>query len=308
MPLALSVLPIILTVTVGYIVVISGILPRDRWEGTNTLNFNILIPATLVHAIATADLSHLTSVAWITALLVTLGIVSGVTIALRFVINPEIFPNPAFTTLFQTTTRWNAFIALAAAQQFIGTNGIALLALGMTILIPTINVANIAVLVFFGTARASPAQVALSIVRNPLVIGCAAGLFINLTGLKLPDPAMAALELISRAALGMGLLAVGAGVALTRLLAWSWKVWAGVFLRLCLGPGVFIVLAVVLGLDVSETLAGVLIFAVPAAANGYIVAQRMGGDADLYADILTWQIFLSLALMPAWAFLVHLFR
>jgi predicted permease len=52
-------------------------------------------------------------------------------------------------------------------------------------------------------------------------------------------------------------------------------------------------------------LAGVLIFAVPAAANGYVVAQRMGGDADLYADILTWQTILSLGLLPLLAFIVH---
>lgn len=308
MSLALSVLPIILTITVGYLVVISGILPRDGWDGTNTLNFNILIPATLVHAIAAADLSDLTSVAWITALLVTLGIAAGVTVALRFLINPIVLPNPAFTTLFQTTTRWNAFIALAAAQQFIGTNGVALLALGMAILIPAINVTNIVVLVIFGTARTSAAQIVRSIVRNPLVIGCVAGLLINMTGLQVPAPAMGALDLISRAALGMGLLSVGAGIALTRLLDWSWWVWAGVLLRLGLGPGAFIVLAMVFGLSVSETLAGVLIFAVPAAANGYIVAQRMGGDADLYADIMTWQLLLSLALLPAWAALVHLVR
>jgi len=79
-------------------------------------------------------------------------------------------------------------------------------------------------------------------------------------------------------------------------------------LRLGLSPGVFIVLAIIFELNVSETLAGVLIFAVPAAANGYIVAQRMGGDADLYADIMTWQILLSLALLPAWAALVHLVK
>lgn len=308
MLLALSVLPIILTITVGYLVVISGILPREGWEGTNTLNFNILIPATLVHAIAGADLSHLTSVAWIAALLATLGVVAGAAVALRFLINPTVLPNSAFTTLFQTTTRWNAFIALAAAQQFIGANGIALLALGMAILIPTINVANIVVLVTFGTARTSAAQVVSSIVRNPLVIGCVVGLLINMTGLQLPAPVMGALDLISRAALGMGLLAVGAGIALTRLLEWSWEVLAGVVLRLVLGPVVFIALAMVFGLNVSETLAGVLIFAVPAAANGYIVALRMGGDADLYADIMTWQILLSLALLPVWAALVHLVR
>ncbi|WP_162685559.1 AEC family transporter [Roseovarius amoyensis] len=308
MSLALSVLPIILTVAVGYIVVNSGVLPRDRWDGINALNFNILIPATLIHAIATADLSHLASGDWVIALLATLGILAGVTITLRFLINPTVLPNPSFSTLFQTTTRWNAFIGLAAADQLIGGNGIALLALGMAILIPVINVANIVILVIFGTAQTSATKVARSIMQNPLVIGCAVGLLINMVEIQLPVPVMSALDLISRAALGIGLLAVGAGVALSRLFERSWKVWIGVFLRVGLAPAVFVVLAVGFQLSSGETLAGTLIFAVPAAANGYIVAQRMGGDADLYADILTWQIFLSLAMLPVWAALVHLVR
>jgi len=36
-----------------------------------------------------------------------------------------------------------------------------------------------------------------------------------------------------------------------------------------------------------------------------VVAQRMGGDADLYADILTWQTILSLGLLPLLALIVH---
>ena len=40
--------------------------------------------------------------------------------------------------------------------------------------------------------------------------------------------------------------------------------------------------------------------AVPAASNGYIVARAMGGDAELYADMLAWQTLLSMVAIPAY--------
>jgi malonate transporter len=72
-------------------------------------------------------------------------------------------------------------------------------------------------------------------------------------------------------------------------------------LRPLLAPAVFAAIAATLGLSPEQTLAGVLVFAAPAASNGYIVAKQMGGDADLYADVLTWQTVLSLAVLPLWA-------
>ncbi|MEZ5912796.1 MAG: hypothetical protein R3D84_11700 [Paracoccaceae bacterium] len=38
----------------------------------------------------------------------------------------------------------------------------------------------------------------------------------------------------------------------------------------------------------------------PDATNGYVVAREMGGDADLYADILVWQTVLALLSLPFW--------
>jgi len=305
MSLAISILPILLAIFFGYLIAVSGLLPRDKWEGINTLNFRVLIPAMLVHSIAVSDLSSIASRAWVWAMLLTLALSAAVVLALRPLFSRERLPNAAFTTLFQAVTRWNAFIALAAAEQFIGTGGLALLALGMAIMVPIINIGNIVVLVTFGSGRADFAAVARSILQNPLVIGCAVGLAVNLSGVQLPDPLLKSIDLIGRAALGMGLLAVGAGTVLTRLLDTTWRVWLGVLLRLILCPLAFLGLALLLQLRQEEALAGALMFAVPAAANGYVIAQRMGGDADLYADILTWQTVLSLGLLPLWAILVH---
>jgi len=296
----LSTLPILLTLLCGYLVTVSKMVPRDHWEGINTLSFRLLIPVVLVKSIALSDLSAVSG-AWVFALLATLGLAAIAVLAVRFLTDRGRLSDPAFTSLFQGATRWNAFVALAAAELFVGRGGLALLAVGMAVLVPLINVVNIIVLVIYGTARTSVRGIVTSILMNPLVQGCLLGLALNLSGLTLPGFAVQTLDLIGRAALGVGLLAVGAGISLRRLVDVSAPLALGVLIRPVLSPLLFLAIGAALGLTVEEALAGSLIFVVPAAANGYVVARKMGGDADLYADIMTWQTLLSMALMPALA-------
>jgi hypothetical protein len=140
------------------------------------------------------------------------------------------------------------------------------------------------------------------VAKNPLVQACAVGLLIYFSGITLPGPIVETLDMVGRGALAVGLLAVGAGISLRRLTRWHWKVAVGVALRPLLAPCIFAVLAMLLGLNPAQTLAGVLVFAAPAASNGYIIAKQMGGDADLYADVLTWQTLLCLIVLPIWAY------
>lgn len=301
MELILAALPILLVVVCGYGVAATGMLPAAQWDGINILCFWLLIPTTLFRAIATSDLAGLASGAWALALLGTLAVAAVVVLLLRLFLGATALPNPAFTTVFQSTTRWNAFVALAAAEQFIGPSGLALLAVAMAVLVPVINTLNVVILVVFGTARASLRGVAIAVLRNPMVLACVFGLALNGSGLRLPAPLLETLDLVGRAALGMGLLAVGAGIGLNRLFALTPTMALGVMLRLALLPPVFLALASLLGLGEQETLAGCLMFTVPAAANGYVIAKQMGGDADLYVDIMTWQTAVSLLLLPVYA-------
>lgn len=301
MGLALDILPLILTLAAGWAMMASRLLPKDQWHGIEVLSFRVLIPIVLIQAIAGAELSVGQFGNFALALLGSLFLMAAVVLALRGIFSKEALPNPSFTTLFQTSTRWNGFIALAAAELMIGEAGLILIAVAFAVLIPVINVVNIVVLAAFGPGKASIGGVTLIIAKNPLVQGCLIGLAINLSGLSVPRPVEGTMDLIGRAALGVGLLAVGAGISLRRLIHPTSRIIAGVFLRLCLGPVVFMLLATLLGLTPVQTLSGVFVLAVPAATNGYIVAKQMGGDAELYADILTWQTILSLGLLPVLA-------
>ncbi|OUS04543.1 hypothetical protein A9Q96_16585 [Rhodobacterales bacterium 52_120_T64] len=298
MNVALSILPIILTFACGYAMVAAKILPRSNWGDIETLSFRLLIPVVLIRAISGSDLSISKFGAMVFSLILALTIAGFLVLILRRVISHDRLPNPSFTTLFQTTIRWNAFIALAAAELLIGPEGFVLIAVAMAILVPLINVANIIVLAMFGDGRTSIRKIVIIVFKNPLVQACLIGLAINLSGVTLPQVIDQTLDLIGRATLGVGLLAVGAGIKFRRLLKLSYAVWAGIIFRLGLCPTLFLSLAAFIDLSPTQTLAGVLVLAVPAASNGYIVAKQMGGDADLYADILAWQTVLSMLLLP----------
>ena len=64
------------------------------------------------------------------------------------------------------------------------------------------------------------------------------------------------------------------------------------------GTAIFLAVATGLGLAQTEVLMGIIVLVGPAASNGYILAKKMGGDADLYADILAWQTILSMLILP----------
>lgn len=299
MSLALSVLPLLLILVAGYALAKSEIIPRAGWSAIETLSFRGLIPATLILAIAQSDLSLERFGGFGLALVGTLVVMTALALSLRL-LSYSTLDNPAFTSLFQGSIRWNAFVALAAAEQFL-SGGLALMAVAIAVLIPLINITCIVVLAAFGPSKASVSKVLNTLSRNPLVQACVIGLTLNITGISLPVPVAEAFDMIGRGALGVGLMAVGAGISLRRLARLNWRVCLGAFMRPVLTSSVFVVLGYWIGLSGIQIFAGVLVFAAPAASNGYIVAKQMGGDADLYADIMTWQVVLSLLVLPLWA-------
>jgi predicted permease len=72
----------------------------------------------------------------------------------------------------------------------------------------------------------------------------------------------------------------------------------GVVFRMMFGPAIFLAVATGFGLAQTEVLIGIIVLVGPAASNGYILAKKMGGDADLYADILAWQTIMSMLILP----------
>lgn len=300
MQLSWTILPIFLTLATGYLLVATRVLPKADWPAIETLSFRVLIPVILLRLISQVDFS----IGSIGPFAVTLLLVAGLAALSVFLLRPllcGVVADPAFTTLFQTTTRLNGFVGLAAAELFLGVQGTALMALAMALLIAPINIVNVLVLTAYGPESASWRGIGMSLLRNPLIQASVLALALNFSGIAIPKPIEDTLELIGRGALGIGILAIGAGISLRRLFLPRWQVALGLLLRPGLTLGLLVVIAPIFGLSVDQTLAACFVFGVACATNGYVVARQMGGDAELYADIMTWQTLASLVVLPAMA-------
>ena len=302
MSLALAILPLLLTIACGYGIAKLGLIPRDQWDAIETLSFRVLIPALLVLAIAEADVSVSRFGGLVAAMALALVLLAALVFVLKWAAGGRL-ANPQFTSLFQTTIRWNAFVALAAVDQLLD-GAFDILGVAIAVSIPLINVTCILVLASFGPSRTSLRQVLRVLLRNPLILACICGLTLNLGGIGLATPVAETLDLLGRASLGVGLLALGAGISLRRLGRWRAQVIGGMIMRPIISPLVFWCAALLFGLNDVQTFVGIIIFASPAATNGFIVARQMGGDPELYVDVLTWQTLLSLGVIPLWAYLL----
>ncbi|MDP3523638.1 MAG: AEC family transporter [Hoeflea sp.] len=302
-PIFESILPIFLIVLLGVALKRVPFIDQSVWPGLETLGYYLFFPALLFLTLATADFSSLELGTVSLVALLAVMVMAGLTLALHPLARAAEMTNARYTSLFQTSTRWNAFVALAIAERLSGATGLAIVALVMAVIIIPINLINVSVLVWYGTGVRSISMLVKRTAGNPLIIACVAGLLVNALPFAIYPPLEQAMDLIARASLGLNLLMVGAGLILNDALRPGPAVLAGTVLKLIIYPMVMTGLALVFGLSGETALILVLCASVPTAMNGYVLARQMGGDTRLYAATATVQTAASFLTIPAvlWA-------
>lgn len=298
------ILPLITLVALGQVAAKFGKFEQPDWVGIEKLSFKIMLPALLIQAIVGSNLSLQTSGPYVSVIILAFGASGLLTLSLKRV-RPNAVSNPQLSSMFQATTRWNGLITLTIAHQVYPETGLLTVSIALAFLVPLINVANISVLSMLNASAFAPTPILRTIATNPLVLACAVGIALNLLQVKLPEPVEQTLTMISRGALAVGLLCVGAGFQLRRLLQIDWQVLWSIGVKFIVAPMIVYGLAISFGLGALETLCALLVVATPAATNGYIVARQLGGDAELYAITLNWQLAASVIAFPVMIYLVQ---
>src|SRR5690606_15137135 len=204
-----------------------------------------------------------------------------------------------YSSIFQTALRWNGFIALAVAQKMFPPAASAVVALAMAVIIIPLNVMSVSVVARFGNRNANWGQVARATATNPLIVGVAVGIVLRFVPGGLYAPLDDAVGLVASAAIGMGLISVGAGLRPADMFRLRAAIWFPVVLKLAVLPGILCVIGYGLGVQGPELVYLVLCGSVPTAMNGYMLARQLGGDAEFYAAVTTLQTVLAVFTMPA---------
>ncbi|MDO9415888.1 AEC family transporter [Pararhizobium sp.] len=293
-----SILPVFLLVLLGVWLKRSPLIDNTLWEGLEQFGYYILFPALLFSTMAQADFAGLQPDTTGIATISSITLMSGLLLLLWPLLRNRHVTGSSFTSVFQTATRWNGFMALAIANKLYGPIGLTLTALVMTLIIIPINLYNIGVLVWFNGGARGLRFFAFKIVTNPLIVASVAGIVLNLAGLTVYGPVMSAVDMLASASLSLGLVMVGAGLKVADALKPRRVVVLAVFLKLIIMPVFMVGMSYLLGMRGDPLLVIALGASVPTAMNGYLLAKQMGGDAPLYAAIATLQTLAAFFTIP----------
>jgi predicted permease len=293
--------PVFVLILGGQVMKRTGFPGDAFWEPVERLTYYVLFPALLIRNLALAPLD---AISLVPLALVLATSVLLVTFALWLLRRGFAVEGPAFTSVMQGGIRFNTYVGLAASAALFGSEGLTLAAVVIAVLIPLINVLCVATLSRYGSAgQLGWGSLLRGVASNPLILACLAGILLNVTGIGLPWGSSDVLEIVGRASLPLGLLAVGAGLDAGAIRGNRRAIVVVTVVKLVVLPLVVAGGARLLGLPPTATAIAVLFAALPTAPSAYILALQMGGDSQLMAGLLTLQTVaavLTLPLMLAW--------
>ena len=302
-----AVLPIILTVAIGYLIKKVGLLTNDMGKVINKLVFRIFLPAMLflnvykIESLADIELDYIIYAAAATVLVFALAIPVVICVTKR---------GERRGALLQACFRSNyALIGIPLAQSLFGQEGVSVATVLSAVSIPIFNILAVISLSIFGDGGQKPSvkKILLGIIRNPLIQSIFLGLivlgvralFVNFEiGFRLTDlkPVYTVLGYLSNLATPLALIVLGVQFEFSVIGELKKEILFGTLIKAAVVP--------VLGLGVAfvcfrqhfggaEFAALVALFATPVAVSSVPMAQEMGADHTLAGQLVVWTTLLS---------------
>ena len=297
MPVVEALTPIFALILLGWAMRAREFVPSALWPAAEKLTYYLFFPCLLIGSLAGADIDAAAVLPMAAAL--ALGVIA--TTVLVLATRPAMtVSGPVFSSVLQGAIRPNTYVGLAAAYGLFGEEGVTLAAIGIAVVVPLVNILSVLALARFGDGADSTARGMAMGVFTVII-----GLILNATGLTLPMAVGPTVEILGRAALPVGLMAVGAGLDLKAAARSARWVTASVALKLAVAPALTLAACLALGVTGAQLVVAVLYNALPTASSAYILARQMGGDSTLMAGIITATTLCAGITIPAMLILLE---
>jgi malonate transporter and related proteins len=299
-----AIAPIFLIIATGYLLFRTKIVDASVWSAIEHICFYLLFPFLIIRTLSRANLGSVPVVDFLIVLVVAILGMAIILILIQVFVWKR-FPQsgPSFSSVFQGATRFHGFVAIAVIGPLYGDAGVTLAALALAIMVPLLNVISVIVLTVYGHNDNNPEVAAIlkKIVTNPLIIACGVGLLFNHFGI--PDILFDTVDIIGSGGLGLALLAVGAGMKLDHAAQHKMLLAIGVVTRLIGMPLIVIAMSWLVGLDGVARTVAIIAGAVPTASSAYVMARKMGGNAELMSGIVTFQVIAAFFTLPMFVYI-----
>ena len=300
-----AVLPIVITVLIGYVLKRIGIMNDTFSKSANKLVFKLFLPSMLFLNVFKINNFSFSDVGYIFYVVAAVVMIFILAIPLVIAVTKK---NERRGVLLQCCFRSNfALIGIPIAQSLFGDEGVVVATLLSAVAITLFNILAVISLSIFSSEKScfSIKKVLLDIIKNPLIQSIFAGLlaliiknvfgYIDFTFES--TPIYKALQYLSSVATPMSLLVLGAQFEFSAIKTLKKEIVFGTAFRVAVVPLMAIGTALLLGcFDGAHFAAFIAVFATPVAVSSVPMSQEMGGDVSLAGQLVVWTtIFSSLS-------------
>ncbi|MBK8462718.1 MAG: AEC family transporter [Nigerium sp.] len=287
---------------VGWLIAHVGVVGRSGRRLMAVLAFTVASPALLFGMMARASLEHVFSPT--IAVSVWAMIATGLLyLALaRALFRPGLGALVIGSMASMYTNAANFGIPIALALLGDATWAAPILLMQVVVLMPIIlGLLDVARMREEGRHLSLPRYLVLPF-RNPLTVGMTGGLLVNATGITLPAVVWSPVDTVAGMAVPLMLMAFGVSLRLDPLPGrgdHSLHAWMTVALKAVVHPLIAYLLGLAFGMPRHDLYAVVVLAALPAAQNVYVIATRYRESELLARDSVFWSTFLSIGSLLA---------
>ena len=285
-----SLIPIFSLIVIGYLFKKISFPSHDFWPMADKLTYYILMPALLIFTLSKAKIDS-SSITFISVCLLAIFITMIILMIFNKISSTQ---NSSFTSVVQGGIRFNTYVFLAISGSIFGDTGLVLSAIILTFAIPFINILCVTIFALYSdNSKLDFMYLIKSIIKNPLIIGCVVGGAINFFAIPIHVSLGNLLEILSKAALPLGLLSIGYALVLKDLKSAKKDMFISCLAKFIILPLFIYFFGKMFGLDDIMISILVLFSVLPTAPSSFILARQLGGDISLMTSIITVQTLAS---------------
>ena len=304
----ITILPVFLVIGTGYLLARIGYLNLSIGEALNQFTVRLAVPAVLFKAMVHLDLGQAYQIKVLAGFYAgaVMAFLLGVFLARTvFGRTPGESVAAGFCAMFSNTL----LLGLPIQERAYGTEALAPVFGIISLHAPLLYIFG---MVAMELARAEGRPLGESLViagksalTNTLMIGIMAGPALNASGLRLPEPVMAAVEMVARAGIPAALVGIGISLTRYRISSALPETLTVSFLSLILHPAVaFLISWGLFGLPVELVRAAVVTAAMAPGMNVYIFALMYDRSVGLSASSIVIATLLSVFTVTFWIWLL----
>lgn len=291
----------------GYYLKKVCLLSKKTVKEMNQLAFKILIPINLMQSIIKTDLNSVFDIYLIIFCVCCILII----VALSMIFVPILTKDRGKqASIVQGLNRTNyVLLAIPICESLCGSESIGVTALLVSIIVPILNLLAVFVLQYYCGNTTSIKQTIIEIFKNPMIIASVVGFLVQLLCIPIPGFLSSTINKLSDSATPIALIVLGATIELSNMKVNLKELVIFNILKLIIIPVIVVSISVLVFHYQGIVLSSILVlFAGPVAVSSFPMAEVMGADGKLAAEIVFTTTIMCLFTLFIWIILLSSFH